>query len=90
MITLPKLKIFNRFGGDPDHWTRSATAAQKTQISDDDWGDIETAIQDIILLKRGLTSKEYADELRTRLEKKCPDARVLEKPEQMASKKMSP
>jgi hypothetical protein len=60
MITEEKLRIFEKYGGDPDGWARIATVPVKTTMSDADWNEIAALLQKLTLVKRGLVAAEYA------------------------------
>ncbi len=59
MITLEKLKVYDKYAGDIDHLQRMNNDYDKKLMIDDDWFLISEFIQDIGLIKRKLTSKEY-------------------------------
>lgn len=67
MITLEKLKIYSKYGGDSDHLARVNNQRDRLIISDDDWVHIDGFITDIGLVEKKLTSRKFAEELTTRL-----------------------
>jgi hypothetical protein len=84
MITQTKLKIFKRYNGDGDAWARVGKHSEKVAMSDDDWSLIENFIQDIILVKRGLTSPDYAEKLSIKLNEFCETVDVIEEIKRLA------
>ena len=58
MITLDKLRIFNRYKGDLDMFVRTGRARDKQTISDDDRYLIDLLLQDATVLTRELGSAE--------------------------------
>jgi hypothetical protein len=77
MITEEKLKIFLYYKGDVDafgHGRRS----DKRKVSDADFYLINNLLADIHLIKRGLASKEYAEETELRLKENCDNITTIE------------
>jgi len=60
VITLEMLSIYERYGGDADTYARAAGQADRTALSDDDWSRIDTLVQDLILVVRGLAAPAFA------------------------------
>lgn len=71
MITQDKIKIFKRYSGDIDSWARSASKKEKLIINDNDWYIINGLIQDLSLMKKGLTSLTFSNNLNKRLMENC-------------------
>jgi len=71
MITLEKIKIYNNFKGDIDKWIRIGSKIEKVQMEDEDWYVIDGLIQDIKLVKKNLTSNEFAEKLEIRIIDNC-------------------
>ncbi len=65
MITIDKLKTYEYYGGDADGWIRLKQDSQK--ISDADWQMIDSLLEDLLLVKNKLTSKQFAEDLNMRL-----------------------
>ena len=55
MLTLGKVKEFDRFRGDGDVWSHS----RSTVLSDEEFSAIERILEDMIMIERGLVSKDY-------------------------------
>jgi hypothetical protein len=68
MINKEKMAVYQKYAGDIDRWARMASVAEKTLISDADWYEINSFIQDYSLVKNGLASQRYADKLDKRIE----------------------
>lgn len=71
MISIDKIKIFQKYQGDIDYWARSSNKKEKLIISDNDWFLIDTLIQDMLLVKKGLSTKEFEANLDHRLKESC-------------------
>lgn len=67
MITLEKIRVYSKYGGDSDHFARVNNQQDRLLISDDDWAHIDRFITDIGLVEKNLTSRKFAEELTTRL-----------------------
>nr|WP_294948685.1 hypothetical protein [uncultured Mucilaginibacter sp.] len=59
MITLNKLKIYKRYGGDADHFARLNRKEDQAVISDNDWGLITDMLQDIYMIESVPVSKTF-------------------------------
>ena len=68
MINKEKMAVYQKYAGDMDGWARMASVAEKALISDADWYEINSFIQDYSLVKKGLASQRYADKLDARIE----------------------
>ncbi len=64
MISPEKIKIYLHYEGDNDWFARVATPKEKEIMNDNDFFKIGSLIQDIILVKHNLTSKEYTENVR--------------------------
>jgi hypothetical protein len=62
-ITRAQLDVYLKYGGDSDHWARSASPEERKIISDGQWAAIEHLRLELGLLKRG----QLGDEGRRRL-----------------------
>ncbi|AUC15909.1 hypothetical protein BTO06_12435 [Tenacibaculum sp. SZ-18] len=71
MLTIEKIKIYNKFGGDIDGLTRVGKSTEKNLISDNDWSLIDEFEQDIKLISDRLVSKEYREKSLIKLNENC-------------------
>lgn len=78
MITQEKLAIFLKYGRDIDAWARSGTAQDKKIMSDADWYEMYSLLPDILLLKTGKASEEYANRIKQSLPERVSDEKVLQ------------
>ncbi len=70
MITIEKIKIYKLYNGSLGTYEH----AKKKHLKILSWKEfnlIERLVQDIRLVKRGLTAKNYEDELNERLKENC-------------------
>ncbi len=86
MITQEKVKIYNRFQGDIDGWARRGSKKEKSIMSDVDWSLIDSLVQDIRLIQKELTSKEFSDALQIRLSENCNNPETISQLEKIANK----
>ncbi len=84
MITLEKLRIYQRYGGDIDGIARVGSAREKQIISDSDWRDIDMVLQDFAFKKKGIIGESYRVEMEQRLKDLIPDPSVAAELERMA------
>jgi len=59
MITLEKLRIFEKYDGDADGFARTGKKSEKEIFKNQDWLLIDSMIQDLELIKNGLCSKNF-------------------------------
>lgn len=71
MITLEKISIYNKFGGDIDDFSRFSKLSEQNLIDDSDWSLIEEFIQNIKLISEKLSSKEYNENTLRKMTEKC-------------------
>lgn len=71
MITVHKIQVYNKYGGDEDGMSRSGNEADKDVIRGDEWTKIRDFYQDIHLVSQHLASKEYIEKLKGRLRNHC-------------------
>lgn len=71
MITLEKLKIYSRYRGDVDIWIRTGKSKEKKIMVSNDWYLIDSLIQDIGFVKKGLSSEQFSFNLKKRLLENC-------------------
>ena len=70
-VTQEKLKIYKKYCGDIDNWAINGSKKEKISMEDDDWYLIDGFIQDFFLVKKGLTSFAFDENLNNKLKEKC-------------------
>ena len=78
MITPEKIKIYIRYGGDIDGFVRGGTTKEKEIMNGNDFSEIQSLIQDIILMKRNLSSKRYTEDTRKKIAENSIAAETVE------------
>lgn len=78
MITKLKLKEFEQFHGLYDGFYRQKVKRGTNLNSDDEWYLINQLIQKVELVKKGLTSDEFAEKLDKKLHKYCENEEAIE------------
>ena len=86
MITLEKLKLYDKYAGDIDHLQRVDNKYEKKLIEDDDWLLISELIQDIGLIKRKLTSENYEKTVMEKMPKYLDDRITISELEKLSEK----
>lgn len=76
MITIEKIKIYQRYQGDIDSWARSGSKKEKAIMVDNDWYVIDGLIQDMQMIKNGLASLEFKNKFNERLKKEIDEQAV--------------
>lgn len=71
MLTIEKVKLYNRWRGDIDSWARSGSRKSKSGMEDDDWYLIDRFIGDLTLIKNGHAAESYTKDLNDRLLESC-------------------
>lgn len=59
MITIDQLNIYRKYGGLEDGLARAGRTSEKQLFENNDWGKIADSEQNIELIAKGLTSKEF-------------------------------
>lgn len=78
MITLRKIEIFKKFSRDIDHFVRVWTPQDKIDISDKDWSLIDSLLQDLELVDKGLAADTFVKRLDERIKECCESEGVLQ------------
>lgn len=71
MLTIEKIKIYNKFGGDIDGFSRIGKTAKENLFNENDWGLIDEFEQDTKLISDRLVSKEYRERVLNKLNENC-------------------
>ena len=83
MITIEKLKIFEKYLGDYDH----AKSKHLKVLSYSDYVTINSLIQDIKLAEKGLAAESYKMDIYNRIKQSCNDESVIDYLKIIATKK---
>lgn len=60
MLTLTKIRVYRKYGGDIDGLTRAKNQKDASLVTHDEWFLIDSLIQKLALVKNGKASPEYA------------------------------
>ena len=74
-VDLNMIKVFSRYQGDADAFARSGN---REAMTDAQWNIISDFVQDLHLVREGLTSKAFAETLSRRMSEVCEDEKVIE------------
>lgn len=78
MITKEKIHIYHKFKGDIDSWARMGSKKEQSVMKDGDWYLIDGLLQDIQIVKNGLSSNEFSINLQNRLIENCENEEVID------------
>ena len=67
MITKQKIEIYKKFYGDSDGFVRIGSNAEKELMKYDDWALIDSMLQDLELIEKGLASKAFKNQIDSKL-----------------------
>lgn len=70
MITREKLKLFQKYGGDLDHWSRM-NGSKEPILSYEEWIELERIMQDLVIIRNGLAADSYAKAVEDKLRGLC-------------------
>lgn len=73
MITILKLNEYEKYHGYYDGFYIQKVKQGTQETTDEEWFLISNFIQDIRLVDKGLTSKEFSENLKKRLKENCDD-----------------
>ena len=85
MITENKIKVYKKYNGDIDNWARNNSKKERLIISDDDWYLIDELIQDLVLIKKQLTSSKFNNSLSEKIVGYCENQKVISQLEKLAN-----
>jgi hypothetical protein len=71
MLTIEKIKIYNKFGGNIDGFARVGESTEQNLINDNDWSLIDGFEQDIKMISDRLASKDYTKKSLQKMIDKC-------------------
>ena len=72
MITIQKLKVYEKYSGDEDHLVRMAIENERELFEkNSDWFEIMNFKQDISLISQNLASEEYRKSSIERMKNLC-------------------
>ncbi|SEA68464.1 hypothetical protein SAMN05192529_1492 [Arachidicoccus rhizosphaerae] len=84
MITLKHIEIYKSYNGDGEGFVRCATPEEKAIMDYKRWSLIESLIQDISLIKKGLASEAYIKTIDERLKENCDSKETIQSLRDMA------
>ena len=62
-ITLEKLNIFNKYGGDATEFRNMASTAEKSLFDEETWVMLYDLVENLELIEKGLTSAEFKNRI---------------------------
>jgi hypothetical protein len=71
MITQDKIEVYKKFRGNIDDWARIGSKKEKLVLNDNDWYIIDGFVQDLSLMRKGLTSLTFVNDLNHRFKENC-------------------
>lgn len=71
MISVEKIKIFDRYTGDIDGFARSGRDHEKSVLNDYEWSLINSFYQDIELINKKLAAQVYTEQIIVKLKDNC-------------------
>ena len=77
MITLKKVNLYKKYGGDVDGLQRFGSSQEQNILSSEDWGFFTEIRQDLHLIHNGLVSEEYKQKALDRLYTETDSQEVL-------------
>jgi hypothetical protein len=66
-ITIDKLSIYQKYGGDNDGFARAGKEVEKQKLNNEDWALIDDFVQSLNLINNGLASGDFTKRTLTRL-----------------------
>lgn len=71
MITNRHIEIYKKYGGDGDGLIRCATPEEKKIMDYNSWSLIENLLQDLFLIKKGISSLSFTESINQKLIDNC-------------------
>ncbi len=70
MITKEKLELFQKYGGDLDHWYR-INGSREPWLEDWEWMELNHILQDLVIIRNGLAAASFAKAVEEKLKQLC-------------------
>ena len=77
MLTLAKICVYQKYGGDMDGFARTKNQDDHSLITDDEWFLIDSLVQKLFLVKNGKASSEYAERILAEVRQCVEEANVI-------------
>ncbi len=77
MLTLEKLEIYRRYGGDVDGYARYNEDIPNSTFDRNDWSLIGSFLQDLYLVNTKFASRSFAQELQNKIKLNCDNAETI-------------
>ena len=71
MLTLEQVELYERYNGNGDSFSRFAKKEEDMIISDENWRILDDFVQDIIFIRKEITSESYIKNVIKRLKENC-------------------
>ena len=79
MITSKHIEIYKSYEGNGDAFIHCSSDEEKAYMTYKDWKLLDDFIQSIHLIKKGLSSKNFSEDLHKRLQENCDDKETINK-----------
>jgi len=76
-ITKYHIELYKKVGGDVDHLQRIGTLEEKTINNQNIIVEMEELVSNLELIKNGMTSNQYKEEINIKLNKICVDDSII-------------
>ena len=71
MITIKKIRLFNKYNRDIDGFCRCGLVEEKKLLGMDDWSLLDDFCQNIELIQKGLASQDFKNQTLERVREAC-------------------
>jgi len=78
MITLSHIEIYRKYNHDGDGFVRCATQEEKTIMDYKHWSLIDSLVQDLYLIKKGLASDSFIKSTDEKLSENCDGQQTIQ------------
>jgi CRISPR/Cas system Type II protein with McrA/HNH and RuvC-like nuclease domain len=76
-ITKYHIELYKKVGGDVDHLQRIGTSKEKSIANQSIIVEMEELVSNLELIKKGITSNQYKEEINAKLNKLCVDDSII-------------
>ena len=77
MLTVTKIRVYQKYGGDIDGFARAKNPNDYSLVTDDEWLLIDSLAQKLFLVKNGKASPEYAERISDEVRRNVEDEETL-------------
>jgi hypothetical protein len=77
MLTVEKIRVYRKYGGDMDGLARAKKPDDSSLITNEEWFLIDSLVQKLFLIKSGKASQAYAERISVEVRQRVENEEVI-------------